>query len=291
MNSYDVFLKIVNTGSISKTADKLGYSQSSVSHMLMVLENELGCTLLTRDRNGVRLTVEGEQLLPYFNDICNAQDRLTEKVHQMRGLQTGKIRIGTFASTSTQWLPHMIHSFHQKYPNIEFELMHGTYNDIETWLRNGSADCGFVRIPTTMPLKSYFLKEDPFYAILPIGHPFSKLHHVTLQMLTEEPFIFLDDKDDHDIDPFFKSIGQMPNIRYSAHDIYTVMSMVKVGLGISMLNGLSTESFHEIERVPFDIKAVRKLGIAIRDKSSAAARVFVQHAREWVAQKYETPCP
>lgn len=286
MDQYETFLKIVSNGNISKTADELGYSQSNISHMLMSLENELDCTLLNRSRNGVRLTTEGELLLPYFNEICNAHDRLREKVRQIHGLLAGKIRIGTFASVSIQWLPLMIKSFHEKYPAIEFELLHGSYKEIETWVNNGSADCGFVRMPTEIPLDSHFLKEDPFYAIVPEGHPFEQYESVSLQMLTEEAFIFLDDQGDHDIEPFFRTIGRMPDIRYSTHDVYTVMSMVKVGLGVTMLAGLVTDGFNHIVRKPLTIKATRRIGIAIRNHPSAAAAVFVQHARGWIEHKY-----
>lgn len=289
MNQYEAFLKIVSVGNITRAAQELGYSQSSVSHMLRMLENEMGCTLLTRDRNGVRLTTEGEQLLPYFYGVCNAQEQLAEQVRKMHGLLTGKIRIGTFTSTSIQWLPLMIRSFHEKYPGIEFELMHGSYLEIEEWINNGSVDCGFVRIPSSTPLKSYFLKEDPFYVIIPEGHRFSKLNEIPLPMVAEEPFIFLDDKGDHDIDPFFRRIGCSPDIRYSAHDVYAVMTMVKVGLGVSLIAGLTTENFDHIERKLLDFKAVRRIGIAVRSHPSAATTEFVGHVRSWVREKYKTP--
>lgn len=286
MDSFETFIKIVENGSISKTADEMGYSQSSISHMLLTLENDLGCRLLSRDRNGVRLTGDGMELMPYFIDICNARSRLKEKIDALHGLETGKIRIGTFTSVSNQWLPYIIREFNIKYPNIEFELMPGSYADIEAWINAGHVDCGFLRIPTTIPLKTYFLKEDPFYAIIPTQHKFFNNEQFTMEMLANEPFIWLEDSSDHDTDQIFNKYGYKPKIRFTAYDNYTVMSMVKVGLGITLLPALAAEGYEQVLRKPLNVKATRKIGIGVTEKPSAATIKFVAHVRAWIDKKY-----
>ena len=56
---FDVFLKAIETGSITRAANAMGYSQSAISHAISSLEDELNVRLLLRDRAGVRLTKEG----------------------------------------------------------------------------------------------------------------------------------------------------------------------------------------------------------------------------------------
>lgn len=69
-------LTAVQCGSFGKATAQLGYTQSAMTHMVNRLEAELGCTLLVRSSHGVRLSEEGEQLLPYMQAVIDAGDAL-----------------------------------------------------------------------------------------------------------------------------------------------------------------------------------------------------------------------
>ena len=56
------------------------------------------------------------------------------QVDELNGLQSGLIRIGTFSSVATHWLPGIIKRFQKIYPNIEYELLLGDYSEIEAWI-------------------------------------------------------------------------------------------------------------------------------------------------------------
>lgn len=111
MNRYMTFLKVLETGSFSKTAEELGYTESVVSQMIVSLEKELSTTLLVRSRRGIRLTSDGQELLPYINNVCSSYYELKEKVSALHGLKPAVIRIGTFSSISCYWLPGLIKEF------------------------------------------------------------------------------------------------------------------------------------------------------------------------------------
>ncbi|MBR2596815.1 MAG: LysR family transcriptional regulator, partial [Solobacterium sp.] len=64
MKRYLALQKILQTGSFSRAADELGYTQSAMSQAIASLEEELGIRLLQRGRSGVRLTPDGEELYP-----------------------------------------------------------------------------------------------------------------------------------------------------------------------------------------------------------------------------------
>lgn len=71
-SKYEVFVKVVELGSLSRAADYCNYSQSAVSQIVSSIENELGITLLNRNHAGVWLTSDGEQLLPHIHNLSNA---------------------------------------------------------------------------------------------------------------------------------------------------------------------------------------------------------------------------
>ena len=134
---YMAFIKTVEYGSFTKAAEILNYSQSGISRMINDLEKEWKITLLERNRTGVKLTSDGSSLLPYAKSLCNEYQKLQMQVDSLHGVQSGIIRIGTFSSVATHWLPNIIKAFQKDYPGIDYELLLGDYTEIEEWIADG----------------------------------------------------------------------------------------------------------------------------------------------------------
>ena len=75
---YQILLKTVELGGITKAAEALGYTQSAASRMIAALEQEWDMELLVRSRGGVRLSSAGETLLPYLRAVCGTHKELEE---------------------------------------------------------------------------------------------------------------------------------------------------------------------------------------------------------------------
>ena len=73
---YEIFLKVCETGSFSKAAEALNYTQSGISQMMAGLEEELGVQLFARVKRGVSLTDNGARLIPYIQEMVNQKDKL-----------------------------------------------------------------------------------------------------------------------------------------------------------------------------------------------------------------------
>lgn len=63
------------------------------------------------------------KLLPYTKNIVAEFEKLQMAVDDLNGLQSGLIRIGTFSSVATHWLPNIIKEFQKDYPNVDYELL------------------------------------------------------------------------------------------------------------------------------------------------------------------------
>ena len=174
VSKYQMFLKTVECGSFSRAAEELNFTQSGVSHAIGSLEEELGVTLLVRSHGGVTPTADGRALAPYFQEMCALSHRLEQHAEDLRGLDTGLIRVATFTSVSEKWLPGMLKTFQEKYPRIEFELLPSNFNnEISDWVLHGQADCGFISLPTPAEkyLDYWLLQRDQWKVILPCDHP------------------------------------------------------------------------------------------------------------------------
>ena len=271
---YLAVLKTVEYGSFTRAAEALNYSQSGISRMIHDLEQEWNLTLLTRSRSGVRLTAEGTQLLPYIKTLCGQFTQLQSKVDELNGLQSGLIRIGTFSSVATHWLPNIIRAFQADYPNIDYELLLGDYTEIEQWLLEGRVDCGFLRLPAPPELETIFLERDNLRAILPPEHPLAALERVPLAALCEDPFLMLVKEKNTEFAQLFVQHGLTPNVHFTAWDDYAIMSMVENGLGISVLPELILRRVpYRIVTRPLDVPAYRDIALALRDKETASLAV------------------
>lgn len=271
---YMAFIKTVETGSFTKAAEKLNYSQSGVSRMIHDLEKEWNLTLLERNRSGVKLTSEGFRILPYAKSLCEEYRKLQMQVDDLHGLQSGIIRIGTISSIATHWLPNIIKAFQKDYPGIDYELLLGDYTEIEEWIREGRVDCGFTRTPTFSDFDTEFLEQDRLLAIFPENHPLTKLDKVPLAALCEEPFMLLEKGAKAEISEVFERNGLTPRVHFTTWDDYAVMAMVESGLGISMLPELILKRMqYKIVAKELDVPAKRNIVVALRDRKTASLAV------------------
>ena len=211
IQQYEAFVKITETGSFTRAAESMGYTQSAVSQMIKSLEEELDTTLVLRSKKGIELSPDGEQFLPYIKNVYNAHRELMEKRNEMRGLGSGIVRIGTLASISSNWLPRLMKEFKEMYPSVHFDLQQGEYTNISGWIRDGSVDFGFVNPDAAEGLTTVALKRDEMLAVLPINHKMSKRNAVTLKELSKEPYILLDEGELSEPLEFFRANGLEPN--------------------------------------------------------------------------------
>ncbi len=290
MTRYDAFMKIVETGSFTKAAAELGYTQSAISQMVHSLEAELSTTLFKRAKNKVELTPDGEAFLPYIRNVNNARRELLEKSREMRGLKGGNIRIGTFSSVSSNWLPGLMKDFKIQYPSVHFDLQQGEYTNIANWIKEGSVDFGFVNPDAVTGLEVIPLRIDEMLAVLPPEHPLSSRKKVLLQALAAEPYILLDEGELSVTLESFKQNGLEPNIQYRVFDDYTIMSMVEKGLGVSILPKLVL-SRHPQKIVTKEITppVVRTIALAYKQKNilPIASRYFIDFIAAQFQKKSE----
>lgn len=282
ISKYEMFLKIIECGGLTNAAMRLGYSQPAASHMLTALEKELGFQLLVRTKTGIQLTSEGRRLLPLIKSLCADYDELLRIADEIRGVQSGLIRIGVFPSVAVNWLPNIIKYFHQDFPKVDFELLYGDYGKIEEWIRSGDADCGFLRYPVKSGIDGIFVEEDRMMLVIPGDHSLAASDSVTHEIFEKESVVLLKEGPENEFMEIFKSMGVSPKICFTAWDTRMVEAMVENGLGVSLLPELSLKrSNSRISIKPLLGDYTRKLCVAAKDFSRATALVkeFVKYIK------------
>lgn len=280
IQKYLAFVKVVELGSFTKAAEALDYTQSGISRMIHDLETEWEVSLFERSRAGISLTSDGIKLLPQLKRICNEHAILVRQIEDLHNMQTGMIRIGTFSSAASHWLPNMIRAFKKDYPKIDFEFLLGDYAEIESWILTGRVDFGFVRLPLKTELETTFLEKDRLLAIVPQNHPLAHCEKFPVQELQNSPFMLLEKGAKADVTEIFEKHGISPEVRFTTWDDYAIMSMVENGLGISILPELILRRIpHKIVAIELEVPAYRNIGIAVREQKtlSLAAKRFLDY--------------
>lgn len=283
INKYALFADVAETGNFTKSGERLGYTQPGVSHVLKVMEEELGFPLFLRTKQGMKLTPGGAAILPYVRSLLSASEQLDQTIHALNGLDIGHLTIASFASITRSWLPSVIHRFSEEYPNIEIELLEGGTDEIVEWVESSRADFGLVSRRHTKSLEWITLYEDPLMAILPADYDDEGAEDFDIARMEGQPFIISASGVDYDIHYALGQAGITPQIHFTSKDDSTIVSMVSGHLGISILpqlilNGISTP----YKAMPLNPYCSRELGIAIRSahELTPAAKHFIESIHE-----------
>lgn len=126
IRALETFLRIVECGSFSQAAAKLGYSQPAVTMQVKQLERELGARLFDRIPHGVRLTDEGRRFSFHANEVLSAAERAADAVRPSSAAGgrelVGTLRIGGVESVSTALLPDVLAAFAREHPHVRLEV-------------------------------------------------------------------------------------------------------------------------------------------------------------------------
>ena len=277
---YLAFIKTVERGSFTRAAQELDYAQSSISKMVADLESEWGMTLLERSKNGVCLTSAGEQILPFLRKVLNDHQELEGQICRMNGLETGVVRIGTFASVAINWLPNIFAALQKGYPGIEYEMLLGDYDEVEQWIKEGRVDCGFLRLPTRIQLDTILLKQDEYKVVLPAWHYLAERETVAIEELNALPFLLLEHGGKTEVSDLLERFHVQPDIRFTTWEDFAIMAMVEKGMGVSILPDMI------LQRIPYQVEIrslqspyYRSIGLAIKNQKhiTPAVKKFIDY--------------
>lgn len=288
MVKYEIFLDIIERGSYSKACEDLGYSLSGISKMMKSMEEEIDIPLITRTNKGISLTPDGEKVLPLIRQLINYKEVIEEEFALIRGVETGKIRIGCFPTVSFAWISSLIATFKDNHPNIAIEVIEENgIKNLEQWLNQGIIDVGVF---SKQPYHNYDwvgVREDRYVALFHKEHRFAALEQVPVNQLFEEDLVLF--KSHEGIDQDIVKVMQYVEIdkvpKYTSNSDFTVIRLTEQLGFVALIPELIAKiavDFFDVAYRPIDVKVSRDLGFAVRDikRVSPAVRQLLKYAKE-----------
>lgn len=257
----DVLIKTINEGSFSKASVLVGYTQSGLTHLVNSLEKEVGFNLVKRNYNGVSLTKEGQELLPYILNYIESNDNLNNKIAEIKHEQKHSIKIAAYASMAMRWLPEILYRYKRECPEVDVDLRM-VDNAIEPFelLIDGKCDIIFASRQNFDNIDWIDLYDEKMYAIVP--EDYSK---DTFCVSDFEGCDFLMPYGRFDIDVYRVLNDIKINEIRNQVDDETLIRMVSKGLGITMMSELMIRgSLQGVKCLEVYPQAIRKLGIGKR---------------------------
>ena len=272
-----VFSMAVKGGSFTAASQLLRLSQSTISQHIKQLEEDLGCELFLRVGRRVVLTEAGKLLSEHceriFQDVQNAERALKE----LNGLQRGRVRFGSGATTLIYQLPTVFETFIKEYPSIELVIMSDTTDVILNEIRVERLDLGLVMRPFEERDFDFTpLCEEEVMIAIPSNHPFASKKKLSIHDLNSLQFILYEQETvmRKIIDQHFEKLGVQPRIAMVMENIEAIKSLVGAGLGASVLpeHAVGNEALDKKVKLMRAGNQVlfRELGL-VRQKGAAAS--------------------
>lgn len=285
LNRYKIFLSVADSGSFTAAAAAWNYTPSGVVHLINALEQEFGFPLFVRTRRGVHLTTDGEQLVAPLRDLVQCDDRLQQVCSKIQGVLTGKVRIGSYYSISAHWLPPVIGRFHRDFPGVQIELMEGHHQLLDGLMNQNRVDLCFYSRVLGGGREWIPLRTDPMVAIVPPEHRLASVGAFPIGAYRNEELVISARGNDSDVMHVFNKYRLTPCISYTTEEDHAAIAMVESGLGVSMLNRLSTGGIQTRAVIlPLAPEESIELGIALPSRLQAppAVRRFVEYAVSYI---------
>lgn len=188
--SLDLFVSVVELGSVSRAAAAHGIAQPSASSRLKHLERQLGLQLLTRSPSGSVPTDAGVVVAGWAEAILRSANQLKAGLEAFQAEQSGRLRVTASFTIAEYLLPQWLGRFAREHPGDSVALEVANSTSVIQRLHDGSADLGFIE--TTSPvadLEEQVVGTDELIAVVARTHPWARRGTVPVEALAATPLV------------------------------------------------------------------------------------------------------
>jgi DNA-binding transcriptional LysR family regulator len=285
------FVALAEERSFTRAAARELIVQSGLSSSVRSLEKEVGALLFVRGTRPVRLTSEGQALLPAARHALEAVEAAHQAVQDVHGVLSGHLRIGSLQTIGhtlpfSSWLAE----FSRAHPGVDISVRQLPALRMLEMVVEGELDCALVSVVPhrTEGLDVVPVLAEPLVLACAPGHPLAEAERVTLDRLAGERFV-----ETHPawairvlIDAAFRDAGLTRRIACEVNEWAMVLDLVAAGVGVALVPEGLDFAVHArpapLRLVPLDgIRLERRIDLVLPKGHAAtpAARRFLDQVR------------
>jgi DNA-binding transcriptional LysR family regulator len=278
---------VAEAGSITRAAERLGYTPPALSQQLAKLEREAGTALLVRHHRGARLTDAGEVLVVRARRVLDELERARHELARLAGLSGGTLRLGTFQTAGMHLLPPVLSAFRRAHPDVRLTVANHeppsgvaavAAGDIDLALTHMYEPADPVPLPASVTSEPVLVEE--LVLVTAPGHALADgTARLPLAELAGQPLVSMapDHPARRGVEAVLARAGATPSVLVATPVYALVCALVSAGLGI----GVVPEMVARTAATPVGMRLLqpgnlrRTISVAYRtDKTAPAADAF-----------------
>jgi DNA-binding transcriptional LysR family regulator len=240
LGDLNIFRAVVQTGGITRAAEKLHRVQSNVTTRVRQLEQDLGVDLFIREGKRMHLSPAGKLLLDYADRLIGLADEAREAVHDAK--PRGLFRFGSMESTAAIRLPGPLNEYHNRYPEVTLELQTGNTQQLLAKLLHGELDAALVGEPfADAPFEKVKVYDEELALVAAARHPpiRSPRDLQPQTILAFEPGCSYRLR----LEQWFAHAGEMPERIIEMTSWHAILGCTAAGMGVSVLPKMVLATF------------------------------------------------
>lgn len=294
-----IFTTVYEYGSVSKAAERLYMTQSSLSRVIQKIENDVGTELFRRTSDGLKPTSAGEIYRKSAEKMIELHRELLASISALGKGDKGRIILGTTFFMGAYVLPIIIPTFNRIFPNIEVKVIEGTSTEIENELVKGLIDVAIIHLPLlTQGLDYMVVASEHFMLAVPKDDPINQqayhksgeeTPYLDLKLTAKKPYILThpNQRARQECERICGLAGFSPRARLVTRNLQTAVRLCAEGYGYTLLprsyaslyNQEQLPNFYNIDK---EFKPNWDVAIIVSNKlpSSKAMDEFIEICKE-----------
>lgn len=244
LKDFQYLIALAEEASVSKAADRLYMSQSSLSQFLTQYENELGVKLFIRTSKGIRPTANGKMFIDRLRHLLYDYKQAKRELWDSEGMKGGHVTLGISSFRGQQTLPKILRLFAAQYPDVHVDVVEAHSLALEDLLLEGKVDVAVIALPAAkLKNEAIPMAKDEVYLVAEADHPLIRNAHsspdsvpwISLADAAEYPFIL--SYHDTMLGTLARNLFQKYRLKYESEydNISAAMAvaMAKAGVGLA----------------------------------------------------------
>ncbi|MFF2089923.1 LysR family transcriptional regulator [Paenibacillus sp. NPDC058174] len=272
----------------TRTAEKLGITQPTLSHQIKALEDDIGVPLFDRIGKRIAVTEAGSILYKQCSNVFGLLQGAREEISELQRMERGSLSIGALPGELNHLASSLLVQFHRSYPGIRIKL-HSIEDSVERILAN-ELDLAITILPQEDDrLRKQTLYHENFYFVCRSDHPLASQESLNLTDIQKQPIVMFPET--HHcrqlIDGVSVSAGLLMEPLIETASIESLFNLIRSGTGSSILSKtlIEMQNDPELKAIPIDHPSLRReVGIIThKDKYiGKAAKGFIELLTDYV---------
>ena len=237
-NQLRVFFHAAKNLNYTVAAGELFITQPAVTAQMKAFEEACDLKLFRKKGRNLVLTDEGRELFRYAEKIFQYEKEIESAIAEMHELKRGVLSLGTTKAYARYFMPLMLSTFHESYPDIKIQLYEGSSLDMTTGLLEFKNEVAVIAKAADLPEVNYFpFSKEEMAVIVAPGHHLTKKKAVSFEELAEEPFIMKEKGSGTRklVEQSFAIAKCEPNILMETSNTEFIKQLVQRGDGLSIV--------------------------------------------------------